>query len=757
MSCSWIFAFLRFFLLFNISVTSATSGGPFITTPSQTFTVQLFHEVKLPCKVVNNVADEPIFWLREKALIFIGGSKLPEFFREHYELNDNSTLYIRNFTIDLAGTYTCSVQNQIISHKVGLKGVLPEKIQMKQTETITLPCHPALKNSTKVIRGSDFEWVMDNEVPIYSQGKLSLFFNLVVAKDKYIIENSSLILREPPVGYTRLTCRLIRLNTNYTYLLQVKPSPPKNYCHQKQIYYDQNGNKTVELPCRPFEKPLSENANYTWVLRNDYQSLEIISLNQRILSQHDTAGYNITEKGYLVIPNFIPMMDNHYECYLSTKAANTLKIEYFSSITDGDELYYLNEIHRSGNQSINVTEGANITLKCPTNKPDFVWIRNGRDYLFISGSAVKSSNTNGLEMHHDKPWLIISNFSYALGGYYECRSSAGLQYGYTIGQKRIEINQSVGNENLNKQTYVAELGLMVDLDCSIDDVDGSNKSHFVWIRNGAELLFINENPIRRSNTRKLIIDEDKRSLVITDFSVSMIGIYTCLTSSGKTYVYNLKTPPENESKFKTQTLFVDYASRNTVLPCPIANDYVVPNTSYEWIFLPEANIAKLSLLFVNQVDFTTAPFQGLYEINDDRSLVILVMNAETYGLYQCRWTNGEEFTYNITRDIKWRNKTISVKEGENVTLPCPLEDPKDRELNAVDWEIMLDDGYTGAFQFLDGKMIPPPSSYVLHDNLNLAQDKQSLIVFNVTSSMEGYYFCVLFRSSTYYKYTLRVN
>lgn len=66
-----------------------------------------------------------------------------------------------------------------------------------------------------------------------------------------------------------------------------------------------------------------------------------------------------------------------------------------------------------------------------------------------------------------------------------------------------------------------------------------DESNFVWIRNENEVLFINELVAAGGESVKLKIGGDKRSLVITEFSNHLAGVYVCHSTTGIDYTYNL--------------------------------------------------------------------------------------------------------------------------------------------------------------------------------------------------------------------------
>lgn len=66
-----------------------------------------------------------------------------------------------------------------------------------------------------------------------------------------------------------------------------------------------------------------------------------------------------------------------------------------------------------------------------------------------------------------------------------------------------------------------------------------DESKFVWVRNKNEVLFINGLAVAASESDKLKIADDKRSLVITEFSNLLSGVYVCQSITGINYTYNI--------------------------------------------------------------------------------------------------------------------------------------------------------------------------------------------------------------------------
>ena len=133
--------------------------------------------------------------------------------------------------------------------------------------------------------------------------------------------------------------------------------------------------------------------------------------------------------------------------------------------------------------------------------------------------------------------------------------------------------------------------------------------------------------------------------------------------------------------------------------------------------------------------------------------------------------------------MNWNNHTISVNGEKNVTLPCPVRDRRDRkeqynlhieftlvlnnhifyfigQVGVIDWVITLPNFnggrfYTKKFSFANGRMLNSVSDPIqLPDNIRLADDKQSLIISNITHEFLGEYTCPLMMSRTLYRYTL---
>ncbi|XP_065202960.1 uncharacterized protein LOC135833203 isoform X2 [Planococcus citri] len=617
-------------------------------------------------------------------------------------------------------------------------------IVAKEGDNITLPCNPKLQNS-QTLDKSAFEWVADYELPIYVNGRISPSRSLETFEPHFEVVNSSLIYRKIFRGNYTLICRLIPSNSNYTYFLQVRPAKGRSTIISLSTSVPEfaKAGEPLTLPCDLDDITPSIGINYAWTASKSNQPFEVISLNQHVILRNNTAGYRISENGSLIIPNFKPSYRSDYECHFSIGSSR----KYHSYSKDNAD--YVRESSINIKKNIAVSQGNNVTLKCPTAVRDLVWICNGTDYLFMGGSAVKNSKSEGVKMHSNGTSLIITDFSSSLSGTYECLSRTGLKYTYDVTERK-PINR----------TIVAKLGNDVVLPCSLsaDELEGAPS--FVWIRNNAELLFINEYPVVGSNIHKLKIGDDQCSLVITDFSTSLVGFYTCRWSSGVNITYHVTTP--NESKFKKQTVIFPLGKKKTVLPCPATNNN--EHASFEWSFRGAVGTALDSetLLSVNQEKFVSQPFNENLVIDEDNSLVILLLTTYAYGVYTCRWSTGEEYVYNVNREsVKWTNLTLQVNLGEDFTLPCPLEDPRDRDANWITWYITFQNKeasqYSGWFQFIDGKRTTIPDiTSSLPPNLKFADGTKSLIFSNITSDMEGEFLCSLIVSNTAYRYEIKV-
>lgn len=103
-----------------------------------------------------------------------------------------------------------------------------------------------------ILDATDFEWYTDNDIPIFSNGRLSLFLYLYTLVPLVTVVNTSLVIPDIPLGNVTFTCRLTRLHTNYTYFIQAtERSENQNVKYtsfSNHISFRKTG-ETVTLPC----------------------------------------------------------------------------------------------------------------------------------------------------------------------------------------------------------------------------------------------------------------------------------------------------------------------------------------------------------------------------------------------------------------------------------------------------------------------------------------------------------------------------
>lgn len=108
----------------------------------------------------------------------------------------------------------------------------------------------SIDSNFMILDASDFDWVTDNDIPIFSNGRLSTFLYYDTIEPQVKVVNSSLFIRNAPYGNVTYICRLNRLHINYTYFIQETkiPETVQYTSFDKPISFREKG-ETVILPC----------------------------------------------------------------------------------------------------------------------------------------------------------------------------------------------------------------------------------------------------------------------------------------------------------------------------------------------------------------------------------------------------------------------------------------------------------------------------------------------------------------------------